>query len=347
MESSIKENVEIILNEQSTYGDIKAAIDNLAGNFYRITNLAGNIKKAEHGTILPDGEALSPQTAAGCIFDYVRTTKFLRGIKKAIDLQLNVMGKKRLKIMYVGPGPHATLLFPLLPLYDETQLEISLIDFHQGSIDSLNLLISHYEFDKFFNEIICDNAADYHHKKEYLYDMIIIETMQKALSVEPQVAITNHFSKYLAKDGFLIPEAIKIFAVLADLQSELSSSSRKWINFWFKIKHADAKNKRIFLKEIFALDKNIKDNYDTLNLTENKIILPAVPIPNKIGRMRNLILLTEIIIFDDVILSEEDETGLTKLYFDQNLGPCGEGKKILFSYMLGSYPRFLMEFVTV
>ena len=62
MESSIKENVEIILNEQSTYGDIKAAIDNLAGNFYRITNLAGNIKKAEHGTILPNGEALSPHS---------------------------------------------------------------------------------------------------------------------------------------------------------------------------------------------------------------------------------------------------------------------------------------------
>ena len=49
--------------------------------------------------------------------------------------------------------------------------------------------------------------------------------------------------------------------------------------------------------------------------------------------MRNLILLTEIIIFDDVILSEEDETGLTKLYFDQNLGPCG-GKEIKFAVFI-------------
>jgi len=63
--------------------------------------------------------------------------------------------------------------------------------------------------------------------------------------------------------------------------------------------------------------------------------------------MSNLILLTEIVIFEDVILSEEDETGLTKLYFDQNLGPVKEGKQIRFSYLLGSYPRFLMDYVSV
>ena len=181
MESSIKEIAETILNEQSTYSEIKDSIDKLAGNFYQVTNLAGKIKKAEHGTILPDGEALTPQTAAGCIFDYVRTTKFLRGIKNAIDFQLNTLGKKKVKIMYVGTGPHATLLFPLIPLYDETQLEISLIDYHQESIDSLNLLISHYGFNNYFDEILCGDATNYEHKKEYLYDIIIIETMQKAL----------------------------------------------------------------------------------------------------------------------------------------------------------------------
>jgi hypothetical protein len=346
MKSLIKDKTEIILNEHSKYGAIKDAIDNLAGNFYRITNLAGNVKKAEHGIILPDGEALTPQTAAGCIFDYVRTTKFLRGVKKAIDIQLNTQGKNKIKIMYVGCGPHATLLFPLIPLYDETQLEINLIDYHQESIDSLKLLISHYGLSNYFNEILCDNAVNYHHKKEYLYDLIIIETMQKALYAEPQVAITNHVSQYLATDGFLIPEAIKVSAVLADLRSELSSSSNKWTNFWFNIKRADAKNKRIFLKGVFVLDKNIRTKYDTRNLTANRISLPTVPIKSRVGRMRDIILLTEIIIFEDIILSEEDETGLTKLYFDQNLRPVEEGKQIKFSYQLGSNPRFLMEYVT-
>ena len=347
MKNLTKDNIEIILNEHSKYGAIKDSIDNLAGNFYRITNLAGNVKKAEHGTILPDGEALTPQTAAGCIFDYVRTTKFLRGVKKAIDIQLNTPGKNKIKILYVGPGPHATLLLPLIPLYAESQLEINLIDYHQESIDALKLLISHYGLSNYFNEILCDDALNYQHKKEYLYDIIIIETMQKALYAEPQVAITNHVSQFLAKDGILIPEAIKISAVLADLRSELSSSSSKWTNFWFNIKRADAKNKRIFLKDIFVLDKNIRIKYDTRNLTDNRISLPTIPIQSSVGRMRDLILLTEIIIFENVILSEEDESGLTKLYFDQNLKPVEEGKLIKVSYQLGSYPRFLMEYVAV
>jgi len=171
--------------------------------------------------------------------------------------------------------------------------------------------------------------------------------MQKALYAEPQVAITNHVSQFLAKDGFLIPKAIKISAVLADLRSELSSSSSKWTNFWFNIKRKDALNKRIFLKDIFVLDKNIRTKYDTRNLSDNRISLPTIPVQGRVGRMRDLILLTEIIIFEDIILSEEDETGLTKLYFDQNLKPVEEGKQIKFSYQLGSYPRFLMEYVTV
>ncbi len=346
MQNLIKDSIKIILNEKSKYSDIKDSIDKLAMNFYQITNLSGNLKKAEHGTILPDGEALTPQTAAGCIFDYVRTTKFLRGIKKALDFQVNTLKKKKVHIMYVGCGPHATLLFPLIPFYDENQLEINLIDYHQESIDSLKLLHSRHGFNSYFNEILCEDALNYQNKKDHLFDIIIIETMQKALSVEPQVAITNHFSQYLAKDGFLIPEAIKISAVLADLQSELSSSSSKWTNFWFNIKRADAKNKRIFLKDIFVLDKNIREKYDMLNLTEKKISLPSIHIQSKVGRMRDLILLTEIIIFNDVILSEEDETGLTKLYFDQNLAPVEIGKEIKFSYQFGSYPKFLMEYVT-
>ncbi len=344
MENLLKNNVEIILNEESKYRDIKDSIDKLAANFYQITNLTDNVKKAEHGTILPNGEALTPQTAAGCIFDYVRTTKFLRGVKKALDFQLCKLGKKKIVIMYVGCGPYATLLFPLIPFYDETRLEINVIDFHQASINSLNKLISHYGFNNYFNEVLCDDAMNYRHEKDHLFDIIIIETMQKALSVEPQVAITNHFSQYIAKDGFLIPQAIKISAVLADLSSEFSSSTNKWTNFWFNIKRADAKNKRIFLKEIFVLDKDIWNKYDTFNLTDNRIFLPPISIESKIGKMKDLILSTEIIIFDDIILSEEDDTGLTKLYFDQNLGPVDVGKQIMVSYQLGSYPKFLMNY---
>ena len=184
------------------------------------------------------GEALSPQTASGRIFDYVRTTKFLRGIKKAIDIQLNT--KNKIKIMYVGPGPLAPLLLPLLPFYNENQLEISVIEYHKESTDTLVLLISHFGYNNYFKKIITDDAMNFKNEEEINFDLIIIETMQKALSVEPQVAITNHFSQFLSEDGFQIPKEIKISAVLANLKSELSYSSSKWTNFWFNVKRKDA-----------------------------------------------------------------------------------------------------------
>ncbi len=59
--------------------------------------------------------------------------------------------------------------------------------------------------------------------------------------------------------------------------------------------------------------------------------------------MKNLILLTEIKIFDDIILSEEDETGLTKLYFDREVPLIEEEMEIKFAYQFGSYPRFVMD----
>ncbi|MCB9249076.1 MAG: hypothetical protein H6613_11325 [Ignavibacteriales bacterium] len=160
------------------------------------------------------------------------------------------------------------------------------------------------------------------------------------------MALTKHFSKFLATDGILIPEEIKISAVLADLPTEFSFSSSKWTNFWLNIKRKNAITKRISLGDIFVLDKNVNVKYNFSNLVNNQLVLNSVKVRNKPGSMKNLILLTEIKVFEDIILSEEDETGLTKLYFDKDLPSIEEGMEINFAYQLGSYPKFLIDVKT-
>lgn len=301
------------------------------------------MEKAEKGAILNNGEFLSPKTAAGSILDYVRTTKFLRGIKKAIDYQLNILGKNKIVIMYAQPGPYAELILPLLPLYKNNQLSINIIGFHKQSIDAVHSLISHFELNDYFDEIINDDPMQYERNNVNKFDLLIIETIQKALITEPQIALTNHFSKFLADDGSLIPEQIKVSASLADLPTELAFSSSKWTNFWLNIKRKNAFNNRIFLNDVLNVDKNITKKQKLSDLPNKQIILDSVIIKDNTGRMKNLILLTEIKIFDDVILSEEDDTGITKPYYDRNVPSIELGMTINFSYQLGSYPRFLMS----
>lgn len=343
MEILKKENIEIIINEESLFSDIKKSIDNYYDIFSRITGINGKLTKPEPGILLPNGLALSPQTTAGSILSYVRTTKFLRGIKKGIDFQLNEIKKSKVRILYVGAGPFAELILPLLNLYDHDKLEISIVEFHKKSVDALYTIIYYFKYEHYFKRILAQNPIEFKTEGNETFDLLIIDTMQKALSVEPQVANTDYFTKFLSSDGILIPNEIKISAVLADLQSELTFFNGKWFNFWFNIRRKNAISKRIFLDQIFVLDKNISNKYKNINLEENLIQLSKFKIPNKLDRLKNLILLTEINIFGDVILSEEDDTGLTKLFYDQNLKEVKEGNEISFSYQLGSNPRFLMD----
>ncbi|MCB9249077.1 MAG: hypothetical protein H6613_11330 [Ignavibacteriales bacterium] len=76
MNVELKVKTEIILNENSSFDEITNSIDDLYNNFSEISKLNGKLEKAEQGSLLPNGEALSPQTAAGSILDYIKTAKF-------------------------------------------------------------------------------------------------------------------------------------------------------------------------------------------------------------------------------------------------------------------------------
>ncbi len=330
-----------ILDENKEFETIKESIDFIFVEFYKLVNLPERSNYIDHGTILSSGEALTPETAAGCVFDYVRTTKYLRAIWKAINTKTS--SDKKIKILYAGSGPFASLIFPLLPLLKLEEIQVDIIDMHKESIASLTTLIEHFHFDGFFDDLFIEDATQFSNPKNKSYDIIITETMRHALAIEPQVLITLHLLKFLNIDGIFLPEKIVVRTAIANVQIELSKYTSGWQSFWTKIKQANAIKNRVLLGEVFILNKDVHKNY-LINLEESKtFFLKSITVPAKLGKMKDLILLTDIYLYEDIILTENDETGLTKLYFDKDVPQLRGGEKLNFNYEISSFPKIVTQ----
>lgn len=136
--------------------------------------------------------------AAQCAEDELRTNTF----HSAISTYLSE--KAKVDILYVGPGPNATLLLPLLP--NDSVRSIDLVEINPLSSNKLTSKIVALENITLHN---CD-VFSFTPSKEY--DLIICEAMYGALIMEPQVAIIEHVRHWLKRGGQLIPEKVTVEA---------------------------------------------------------------------------------------------------------------------------------------
>jgi hypothetical protein len=89
-----------------------------------------------HGTVLPDGDAISPESAARCVLDYTRTSQFLRGMRLALQAALERFSERPLDILYAGCGPFAPLGLLLTHRFSPLDVRFTLIDIHELSLNS-------------------------------------------------------------------------------------------------------------------------------------------------------------------------------------------------------------------
>lgn len=156
--------------------------------------------------ILPSGKAISPASAAHCLLEMVRTAKFLRGIKKAINTKLGEVDKVR--ILYAGCGPYATLMTPLFTQYLPVQITVDLLDVNETSLLSAKKVIQNLGFNEFADQFYVADAATFKCSKDY--DIVISETLQAALRAEPFVAIYQNLAPQLSGDCLFIPQEVEV-----------------------------------------------------------------------------------------------------------------------------------------
>ena len=74
------------------------------------------------------------------------------------------------------------VIVPLLHLFDHNDLEISFLDIHQSSLNSVKNIIEQLSLENFVKEYICDDATRY--KTTGKIHIILSETMKASLERE-------------------------------------------------------------------------------------------------------------------------------------------------------------------
>ena len=277
----LKEATEILLNCGEEIGLMKKAVDQMY-DVYLNFSAVNTRDQNDDEIIIPSGKAISPATAAYCLLGMKRTAKFVRGINEAIKQKLNEQ-LYPVQVLYVGSGPYAALITPLLTLYNKKKVSIDLLDINEVSLLSAKTIINGLKLNDCVANYLLKDAAQFKIEKEY--DLIISETMQAALRTEPQVAIMQNLFRQMKPDAIFIPEEIIVDAKL--------NTRGNWNTEKLKIENEE----RINIGEVLKVNRQtIKE---VLKKTSFDLCNPA-------NELMELKLYTIIKIFKNEFLTEGD-----------------------------------------
>lgn len=292
-----------------------------------------NTYESSSDVCLSQGVAINPELAAKCFTDYLRTHRFMLGAYQCV-LQLLEQQQKTVRILYAGTGPFATIVLPLIYLFDQDQIEISAIEINSDAHRAANHLIHQLGKENYFKFFLLADAITYSTDKKY--DIIISETMDKALCREPQLAIFNNLVNYLSPNGHLIPEYIKVDLVASSIYLE------KDVPYYvFDDNETRVLNERHrqFIDTVVCADRVFFENH---KLTPNQnIFLKSIETSHIRENLNELIFITEVKVFDNVVLLEDDST-LTKKYICYSFAENEKGKAFDLFYLNNNSPRIAL-----
>lgn len=297
-----------------------------ANGFYDFCVEISGLPESVEAIQLASGKAISPNDAATCIRDFLRTARFLQGLEAAILEAQKRFPNTPISILYAGCGPFAPLALAMTARFSAEEIHFTLIDIHQQSLDNAQHLFEQLELSDYLANSRCCDATTYEHPADEPLHIIVTETMQRALDHEPQVAITRQLVPQLCIGGILVPQNICVEAVLCDLSKEFDFQTTG-----NPLALSDAKN-RLPLGNLMALNIETATSGALLEKT-------CVQVPQTLDFKGDCMLFTTITVFGDIKL-EAYESGITYPMALYEFGKLSGGERLAFQYAIGEKPGF-------
>lgn len=295
----IKNIATVFLEEEINYSSLTKAIGEYKALLSELSNINLEEETARSNIHFETGKALGTTWAAMCVNDMIRTKMFVKGINAAV-LLLQKKKKEPIHILYAGTGPYAALILPLLAIFTEKELQLTLLEINKASFDNMLSVMNALGFTKFIHTAEQTDASVYKIKNPSLINIMVTETMQHALVKEQQVPITINLMNQLSTETLLIPQNIILELALMDSEKFSTHLLNKNQADYYKLVG------RIFELNTGSFVKFEKD-------VDAKIIFPEVSFELSKENMNDfdkLIILTTIQIFGNTYI-KLNESGLT------------------------------------
>lgn len=336
----LRAQAEILLDPTATPVAIRAAAHALSDLFVGLdgfdANQGGAARKDQLETYTAHGKAIDPTNAARCLWEHLRTARFLQGVHAAIHEARRRFPGQRVEVLYAGTGPYATLALPLMPLFSPEQVRFTLLDIHPHCLDSVTRLVDGLGFGEFVRAFVEADATTYRHPRDLPLHVTVTETMQLALIKEPQVAITLNLAPQLLPGGLLVPERIEVRACLADGRRETPVLDEQG---------GFPERLRVDLGPVFTLNLDTARAYVGADLATLEFPPVRVAIPEQRPEGTNRFMLTtRIATFGDIALGDYD-CSLTCPLPIRALDNPAPGRAFEFRYHMDATPGFFHQAV--
>lgn len=167
-------------------------------------------------TILPQGKAISPLGAARCVREQRRTAVFLQAMDAAIRAAIERFPGETIHVLEAGCGPFAPLALPFALRYEPERVVFTLLDLHPVALDGARKIVAALGLERSIRGYVATDATSVKFALDDRPHVIACEVLLRALTREPQVAVTLNLAPQLRPGGVFVPEKIDVDAVLFD-----------------------------------------------------------------------------------------------------------------------------------